>query len=225
MARRSLNPERHRSGGAYSAGGMAGGDLQLELTRLNDLDNDSLQQRWRALAGGTAPQHLPRWLMERLLAYRLQVQALGDLDTASTRLLYRVMRDGEGGEDAGNDRDGRSSGSVPSLASLGLKDPRAGALKPGSVLVREHNGQLHHVMVLKDGFSWNGTAYTSLSQLAFAMTGTRWNGHRFFGLDRQSGLTARQSRRSNAEPAGTSSREPNAPMAEDASLIVKGLHP
>jgi hypothetical protein len=44
------------------------------------------------------------------------------------------------------------------------------------------NGHMQRVSVLPDGFAWNGKTYRSLSQVAFAITGTRWNGPRFFGL-------------------------------------------
>jgi hypothetical protein len=50
------------------------------------------------------------------------------------------------------------------------------------MLMREHDGVPHRVMALEKGFTWNGKTYASLSQVAFAITGTRWNGHRFFGL-------------------------------------------
>ena len=50
------------------------------------------------------------------------------------------------------------------------------------MLVREWDGQLHRVMVLADGFAWNDKIYPSLTKVAFALTGTRWNGPRFFGL-------------------------------------------
>jgi Protein of unknown function (DUF2924) len=55
-------------------------------------------------------------------------------------------------------------------------------LRPGTTLGREWNGQMQRVSVLSDGFVWNGKTYRSLSQVAFAITGTRWNGPRFFGL-------------------------------------------
>jgi Protein of unknown function (DUF2924) len=52
--------------------------------------------------------------------------------------------------------------------------------------VREWDRQSHRVMVLADGFAWSGQTYESLSRIAFAITGPRWNGLRFFGLrDRQ----------------------------------------
>ena len=55
-------------------------------------------------------------------------------------------------------------------------------MKAGALLVREWKGQLERVMILEEGFAWNGQTFGSLSQIAKAMTGTTWNGHRFFGL-------------------------------------------
>jgi hypothetical protein len=55
-------------------------------------------------------------------------------------------------------------------------------LKAGALLVREWKGRLERVMILEEGFAWNGQTFGSLSQIAKAMTGTNWNGHRFFGL-------------------------------------------
>ena len=63
--------------------------------------------------------------------------------------------------------------------SFGLEGVR---LKAGALLAREWQGKLKRVMVLDEGFAWNGKTYGSLSQIAKAMTGTSWNGHRFFGL-------------------------------------------
>jgi hypothetical protein len=55
-------------------------------------------------------------------------------------------------------------------------------LKPGTVLVREYQGQRHTVTVAPDGFDWQGTTYASLSAIARAITGTAWSGPRFFAL-------------------------------------------
>jgi hypothetical protein len=55
-------------------------------------------------------------------------------------------------------------------------------LRPGTVLGREWQGEMHRVVVLADGFSWNGKTYPSLSKVVRAITGTRWNGPKFFGL-------------------------------------------
>ena len=65
------------------------------------------------------------------------------------------------------------------LASL---DQKRTELSPGTVLVREWDRQSQRVMVMADGFAWNGRTYDSLSKVAFAITGTKWNGARFFGL-------------------------------------------
>ena len=115
-------------------------------------------------SGGEPPPHLPRHLLFRVLAYRLQADQLGDLDAESQRLLDRSVSP----EDAGQ--------RAVDLASRNRR-PR-----PGTVLGREWNGQMQRVTVLADGFAWNGKTYPSLSKVAFAITGTRWNGPRFFGL-------------------------------------------
>jgi len=92
---------------------------------------------------------------------------LGQLDNESRRLLDRI-----------------GSGSAERIGRLvaDLNLPRT-ELPPGTLLTREWDGHLQRVMVLADGFSWNGETYRSLSKVAFAMTGTRWSGPRVFGLD------------------------------------------
>jgi hypothetical protein len=89
---------------------------------------------------------------------------LGDLDGESQRLLDRSVSP----EDAGQ-------------RAVDL-DRRTANLRPGTVLGREWNGQMQRVAVLAEGFAWNGKTYPSLSKLAFAITGTRWSGPKFFGL-------------------------------------------
>ena len=61
-------------------------------------------------------------------------------------------------------------------------DQKRTELTPGTVLVREWDRRSQRVMVMSDGFAWNGQTYESLSKVAFAITGTNWNGPRFFGL-------------------------------------------
>jgi hypothetical protein len=109
---------------------------------------------------GRAAPDLPRAVQQRILAYRIQADALGDLDPGVTTLLKRL---------------GRGEVSEISL-------PELRTVKPGTLLVREWEGALQRVMVLDEGFAWNGVTYDSLSQVARAITGTNWNGPRFFGL-------------------------------------------
>ncbi len=117
-------------------------------------------------SGGWHPPYLPRHLLFRILAYRLQADQFGDLDADIRRVLDRM-----GFEAA--DGFGRL------VADLNRSRTE---LRPGTLLTREWGGHLQQVMVLPDGFTWNGKAYQSLSKVAFAITGSRWNGPRFFGL-------------------------------------------
>ena len=133
---------------------------------LEGRDLDGLRRQWRAHLGGEAPAHLPRWLLMRVLAYRLQSDAFGDLDKSIRRNLRSEKDDGAG---------------VP-FDSRAPQTRQGVALKAGALLVREWKGRLERVMILEEGFAWNGQTFGSLSQIAKAMTGTNWNGHRFFGL-------------------------------------------
>jgi hypothetical protein len=136
------------------------------VANLEGLDLNGLRRQWRAHLGGEPPAHLSRWLLMKVLAYRLQCDALGDLDKSIRRVLRSGKEDGIG---APFDR------RIPQTRD-GL------GLKAGVLLVREWNGRLERVMILEEGFAWNGQTFSSLSQIAKAMTGTSWNGHRFFGL-------------------------------------------
>ncbi len=71
------------------------------------------------------------------------------------------------------------------------------------MLVREWKGKLERVTVLEKGFGWNGKSYASLSQIAKAITGTAWNGHRFFGLRTATSARAAQARRGLMSDATT----------------------
>jgi len=123
-----------------------------------------LRKRWQVVFRQPAPPHLPRHLLFRILAYGLQAEILGALDGESRRLLD-------------------ASASPEEAAQRAVQVRRSSArLRPGTILGREWNGRFHRVTVLSDGFSWNGKTYPSLSTIALAITGTRWNGPRFFGL-------------------------------------------
>lgn len=142
--------------------------LEAAVASLSGLNADQLRLQWRNRLGGIAPAHLPGWLLARVLGYRIQAAALGDLDRAILRRLHDMK--GEALE---------SGGAHPFARPM----TRQGVgLKSGALLVREWNGRVERVMVLDEGYAWNGGVYRSLSQVAKAITGTHWNGHRFFGL-------------------------------------------
>jgi Protein of unknown function (DUF2924) len=150
--------------------------VKSDIERLRALDIAALRLEWRNLFGKRAPKALPKSLLVKALAYQLQAKALGDLDGQTVCVLDAYAAKNEG-RWKGRVRMGRLGRSSPPSSS-----PR---IKPGSVLVREWAGELHRVVVLEVGFAWNGDTYRSLSEVARAITGTRWNGPRFFGLDRE----------------------------------------
>jgi hypothetical protein len=147
--------------------------IDVEIARLRDLDIAALRSHWHSVFGRRPPPHLPRHLLFRILAYRLQAGRFGDLDNESRRLLD-------------------SSGSPEKAGQKAAHLVRhVSDVRPGTSLGREWNGRMQRVAVLAEGFAWNGKTYPSLSQVAFAITGTRWNGPRFFGLrDRPSKRSA-----------------------------------
>jgi hypothetical protein len=138
--------------------------LDAEIARLRDLGVAALRSRWQTAFGRQAPTHVPRHLLFRVLAYRLQAEQFGDLDAETMCLLDRAGSPEQAGQ--------RAVERVGDHADV----------RPGTVLGREWNGQMHRVSVLTHGFAWNGKTYPSLSKVAFAITGTRWNGPKFFGM-------------------------------------------
>ena len=161
---------KHRHGRA-----QAKMPVEDEIAHLHRLDIKGLRARWHSVFGGESPAHLTRHLLFAVIAYRLQADRFGDLDHATKQVLDRSA-----GKEAGPTMSAR-------LASF---DRKRAELTPGTVLVREWDRRSQRVMVMADGFAWNGTTYDSLSKVAFAITGTKWNGPRFFGLrDKQDRLS------------------------------------
>jgi hypothetical protein len=141
--------------------------VEDEIAHLRCLDRGGLLARWQSVFQRPAPAHLTRHLLFAIIAYRLQADHFGDLDYATLQVLDRTVA--------------KDTGPVTS-ARLASFDQKRTELTPGTVLVREWDRQSQRVMVMADGFAWNGQTYDSLSKVAFAITGTKWNGPRFFGL-------------------------------------------
>ena len=141
--------------------------LEGEIAQLRDLDLKGLRLRWQSMFRRQAPSHLPRHLLFAVMAYRLQADQLGDLATDTVILLKQIASKGT------------PEAAVRLIADF---DQRRADLKSGTLLLREWKGRGHRVMVEDEGFAWNGKTYDSLSKIACAITGTRWNGPRFFGL-------------------------------------------
>ena len=138
-----------------------------EIAHLRGLDLKGLRSRWQSVFQKPPPDHVPRHLMFAIIAYRIQADRLGDLDHETGQVLDRT--------------DAKDTGAKMS-ARLVSFDQKRTELTPGTVLVREWDRRSQRVMVMADGFAWNDQTYDSLSKVAFAITGTKWNGPRFFGL-------------------------------------------
>ena len=151
--------------------------VEDEIAHLRGLDLKGLRSRWRSVFQKPQPDHLPRHLLFAIIAYRIQADRLGDLDHETGQVLDRT--------------DAKDTGAKMS-ARLVSFDQKRTELTPGTVLVREWDRRSQRVMVMADGFAWNGQTYDSLSKVAFAITGTKWNGPRFFGLrDKEDRLDAK----------------------------------
>jgi len=131
--------------------------VEAEVGRIRSLCITALRARWRLMFGAPPPAGLTKDMIKRLIPHRIQERAFGGLDRETKKLLDRLAR--------GKTR-----------AEFNRR------LKPGAVLVREYQGTRHTVTVVPEGFSWQGATYPSLSIIARAITGTSWNGPRFFGL-------------------------------------------
>jgi hypothetical protein len=131
--------------------------ISAEISRLAGLPLRELKAAWAAEFRREPPKGLWRDLLLRTLAWRLQEKAFGGHDKATLKLL----------EDYGQKRAG---------------DQRCQRLKAGTVLIREFCGIRHTVTLVPEGFVWKDKTYPSLSAIARIITGSNWNGPRFFGL-------------------------------------------
>jgi hypothetical protein len=131
--------------------------IEADVNQIRSLGIDALRKRWRLMFGAIPPRGLTKDILGRMIAYRIQEEAFGGLDRETIKLLDRLARDHRPSE-------------------LNRR------LKPGTILVREYEGTRHTVTVVADGFLWQEKTYSSLSTIAQLITGTKWNGPRFFGL-------------------------------------------
>jgi hypothetical protein len=133
-----------------------------ELLKLPEYRIGGLRARWRALFDADPPEAFGPDLLRRSIAQKIQEDAYGKLSPATQRELNRIVT------------------SLEKSPTGRIELPRR--IKAGAVLVRSWKGKTHQVTVLEDGFSYAERIYTSLSEIAREITGTRWNGPKFFGL-------------------------------------------
>jgi hypothetical protein len=148
---------------AFTAPAIPPADVLGRLAALKTATTPELKQQWRALFGKEPPPFNRPYLVSRL-AYRIQELAYGGLKPKTRARL----------EALGEQLDG---GKVTVRRMRGDDRPIA-----GTQLIREYQGVEHVVTVTRDGYEYQGQPYQSLSAIARAITGTRWNGRVFFGL-------------------------------------------
>src|SRR3977135_2039408 len=136
--------------------------VEDELDRLPTTTMAHLRKRYRQLFRTEPPKAFGPDLLRRSIAHRIQEKAYGGLPASPRRLLDQLVK------------------AAMAKPNGRLELPRR--IKPGSELVRTWNRRTYRVMVLESGFAYDGKTFASLSEIASEITGTRWNGPRFFGL-------------------------------------------
>jgi hypothetical protein len=144
--------------------------VEAELDRLPTTRIVDLRARYRELFRAQPPKAFGPDLLRRSIAHRIQERAYGGLSREHQGLLDQLVK------------------AARAKPNGRLELPRR--IKPGSELVRTWNRHTYRVVVLEGGFAYEGRTYTSLSEIASEITGTKWNGPRFFGLRRSSGQAA-----------------------------------
>lgn len=145
------------------AGKGAGAEaLTAEITALGEMPYADLRLAWRRLYRVHAPKKLSRDLLELGVAWKLQERVLGGLSAMTKRQLAELAR--------------------TMATTSDLAKARTVTVKRGARIVRAWGGETHEVLVLEDGFLWQGKMWRSLSAIAREMTGAHWSGPRFFGL-------------------------------------------
>ncbi len=141
-----------------------GANISSQIAKLRALPRTQLLETWLKVYGRAAPRGIRRELLVPFLAYRMQEDAYGGLKPSTRSELRRIAR---GLEKPGGSTEARNR-------------PR---IKNGTRLIRQWRGQTHEVRVEESGYEYRGASYHSLSEIARKITGTRWSGPAFFGLN------------------------------------------
>jgi len=155
--------------------------IEAESDRIRSLGLDGLRTPWRTTFRLSPPKGFTKDLVARFICWYIQEQAFGGVDPQTAKVVDGFVR-----SDKRPDR----------------------RLKVGTVLVREYQGERHTVTVVPGGYIWRENTYASLSTIARAITGTAWNGPRFFGL---------RARRDESVPADRHAADPNRPARRNGS--------
>ncbi|MCW5673949.1 MAG: DUF2924 domain-containing protein [Xanthobacteraceae bacterium] len=131
-------------------------EIAAAIEEIRDMNKNQLRVRWKELFKKEVPKALTKDLLARMIAYRIQERAFGGLDRRTEKILESYAN--------------------------GKPTDTSRYLKTGTVVIREYQGVRHTVTIADGEYLWNGKRYASLSTIAKEITGTSWNGPRFFGL-------------------------------------------
>src|ERR1700736_4674110 len=170
--------------------------IEAEIDRVRSLGVNSLRSLWRTTFRSSPSPAFSKDVLARFLCWHIQEQAFGGLDPKTAKHLDGLARGDRSPAD------------------------RSRCLKPGTVLLREYQGERHTVTVVANGYVWREAAYASLSSIARAITGTAWSGPRFFGLRAGANLL----KDIEHELAGSQARTPDADRLHRHGGRVSTLH-
>jgi len=136
------------------------GNLETQLSELPKLKTERLRSLWQEVFGKPPHPKLRRELLIPIIAYRLQERAFGGLKPATLRRLEAI--------------------------NSGKQVRKQRGLQPGTRMVRQWQGKMYEAVTVEQGYIYDGRKYRSLSEIARAITGTRWSGPAFFGLRQKS---------------------------------------
>lgn len=140
-------------------------DLSLK-EYLKELSKEQLQEKWLNIFKSPAPEHLSKSYLVKQIAWSMQYEPLSkDIQNQLDKLIGQYAR-------------------TKSIRVCDIKRAKKFKVIPGTRFIRELKGIKHEVTALENGFSYNGKTYKSLTAIAHEITGTRWNGKRFFGVDK-----------------------------------------
>ena len=137
--------------------------LAGELAGLSDLDRRELVAKWHVLFGTEPPVGISNNFLIRAIAHHMQEQVWGGLKPATRHFLEKAAQDNASRKQM-----------LPTIS-----------IKPGTRLLREWHGVTYEAIIMEDGVQCNSKRYRSLSEVARAITDTRWSGPLFFGLKKQ----------------------------------------
>jgi hypothetical protein len=158
------SPQPGAGGSAPNKAAKRSAGIDAKLAAVAQMDAERLRSEWRRWYRTLPPSRLGREVLLLGVAWRIQEQVHGGLSAGSKRRLAELTATMSDGGD--------------------LVRSRTVRLRQGAKLVREWQGETITVLVLEDGFEWRGRRWRSLSKIAREITGTRWSGPRFFGIDK-----------------------------------------